>query len=101
METITVQELSKISLDEITVLDVRTQCEYDLVNIKSQLIPLDELESRYSELDKSKTIYCLCHHGVRSEFAAMILKSKGFKSVNILGGIDAWSLYVDSSVQRY
>jgi rhodanese-related sulfurtransferase len=84
------------------LLDVRTQGEFEFVNIGGSHIPLDEIESRLGEIDKEQTIYCLCHHGVRSEYAGNILLGNGFQNVvNIVGGIHSWSLTVDSSKPVY
>ncbi len=39
---------------------------------------------------------------MRSADATAFLHQQGFKSVkNLVGGIDAWSLHVDSKVPRY
>jgi rhodanese-related sulfurtransferase len=102
MNTITVQEFSEIRDTDTILLDVRTAGEISIANIGGIHIPLDELEERFVELDKSKKIFCLCHHGMRSEYAAKFLDSQGFSNtVNVLGGIDAWSCAVDQNIQRY
>jgi monothiol glutaredoxin len=55
-----------------------------------------------ASLDRSTEIAFLCHHGVRSQQAAEYYLRQGFKTVfNVSGGIDAWSLNVDSSIARY
>jgi rhodanese-related sulfurtransferase len=47
-------------------------------------------------------IVLICHHGMRSMQAANFLTQVGFKDVsNLVGGIDAWSINIDSSVVRY
>ncbi len=103
MERITVKKLKeRMENENLFILDVRTLEEFEFANIGGIHIPLDELESRVKELDHKKEIFCLCHHGVRSAYAAQILSSKGFKKVtNIEGGIDAWSLQIDPQVKRY
>ncbi len=103
MERITVIELkNKLETEKLFVLDVRTQEEVEFTNIGGTHIPLDELEFRFNELDKTEQIFCLCHHGVRSAYAAQFLSSQGFQKVfNIEGGIDAWSLQVDPQIKRY
>jgi monothiol glutaredoxin len=41
-------------------------------------------------------------HGVRSQRAAEYFRREGFRNLyNLRGGIDAWSLLVDTSVPRY
>lgn len=104
IEQLSVQEL-KQKLDQhsdFTLLDVRTPEEYDIANIDALNIPLGELKERVAELDKNKEIVIHCHHGGRSQKAALLLKSEGFSSVkNLSGGIDAWSRLIDSQVSRY
>ena len=67
-------------------------------------IPLDELDERVGELEDrlERPIVVHCHRGGRSETAARQLRERGFRQVeNLDGGIEAWSLTVDSSVDRY
>ena len=103
MKQITVQEVSSLLENKETILlDVRTLEEYGFANIGGVNIPLDELEARFTELDKSKKILCLCHHGVRSGYAQGFLLHQGFLEVyNIVGGIDAWSCEIDHNIKRY
>ena len=57
-------------LDEVTVLDVRTESEYvgDLGHIDgSILIPLDQLRDRISEIKSDRPIVTVCQSGKRSE----------------------------------
>jgi|TARA_Y100000748_G_scaffold301185_2_gene300979 rhodanese-related sulfurtransferase len=104
VDQISVIDFSKVmnSSNDWVLLDVRTDEEFHLVNLGGIHIPLNELPQKFTQLDQNKKIYCLCHHGVRSDSAAIFLKSEGFANVyNIVGGIDAWSLYVDDTVLRY
>ncbi|WP_309669561.1 HesA/MoeB/ThiF family protein [Gemmatimonas sp.] len=89
--------------DAPTIIDVREQWEYDLVHLPvSTLIPLSTLASRANDLDPSRSYALLCHHGMRSEMAANWLMQHGFsRLINIDGGIDAWSMDVDSTLPRY
>jgi rhodanese-related sulfurtransferase len=44
----------------------------------------------------------MCHHGMRSAQMCQWLTQQGFTNVkNIVGGIDAYSVGVDSSIPRY
>ena len=44
----------------------------------------------------------MCHTGIRSQVAVKWLKSNGCDfAVNVLGGIDAWSALIDTSLRRY
>jgi len=88
---------------KVVFLDVREQWEYDLARIEgATLIPLGELQQRANELDPESEIIVYCHHGVRSLHAALFLRQMGFgKAQNLAGGIDGWSLRINSSVPRY
>lgn len=105
MQTILVSEFEKINNNhdkKFYLLDVRIPQEVLLANIGGTNIPLDQLQQRFQEIPKDLSIYCLCHHGVRSSYAADFLIQMGYNNVfNIEGGIDAWSLMVDPSVPRY
>ncbi len=82
-----------------TVLDVRSQKEYDEAHIAgATLIPLEELRDRLCELDKEKLIVVYCRVGVRAYNAARILMQKGFERVQVYpGGIGFYqALYYDA-----
>jgi parallel beta-helix repeat protein len=76
----------------IVVLDVRTQSEYDSGHIRNaRLIPVDELEQKLNELNKTQKILVYCMSGYRSSTASQILVNNGFLQVyNMLEGITAW-----------
>ena len=85
------------------LLDVREVDEYNHCKIDGAvLIPLGQLPMRYNELPKDRPIVVHCHHGGRSARAVQFLIEKGFADVhNLAGGIDSWSINVDSAVPRY
>ena len=89
------------------VLDVREPWELQTASVRTDgfelvAIPMGELPGRLSELDPSRPLACLCHHGVRSLHVAVFLDQQGFETLaNITGGIDAWSRERDTSVPRY
>lgn len=63
---------------------------------------MGEIPARLAELDPTRPIACLCHHGVRSLRVANFLAQNGFERLaNITGGIDAWSIEADPTVPRY
>jgi rhodanese-related sulfurtransferase len=74
------------------VLDVRTQQEWDDFHIPgTTLIPLDQLESRVSELPADEEIVVICRSGNRSQVGRDILLQAGFESVtSVDGGVTAW-----------
>ena len=95
---------NKLDLNEnLFLLDVRNPDEYEIAKINnSVLIPLPQLRSRLHEIPKDKEIIIYCHHGNRSLEAARILNENGFSQVkSLVGGIDVWSRFVDSSIPQY
>ena len=89
--------------DAPTIIDVREPSEYAIARIEGAVLkPLGEIMTWARELDREKEYVMQCHTGSRSEYATHILRQIGFKNVqNLIGGIDAWSVYVDPSVPRY
>ena len=89
--------------DEVTLVDVREQWEFDICQIKGAiLIPMGEIAKSYVNLNKDSNIALYCHSGIRSMHAADFLLSKGFQSLaNLQGGIDAWAQEIDTTVERY
>jgi rhodanese-related sulfurtransferase len=84
------------------LLDVREPWEFELARIEgSELIPMPQLEARFTELDPASETVVICHHGNRSSYVAGALQRAGFEKVlNLEGGLDAYSS-VDESVPRY
>ena len=101
---ITVQELKRRidAGDAPCVLDGREPWEHKIARIGGQLIPMNEIPQRLSELDREREIVVHCHHGIRSQRVAEFLQQSGFTRVsNLSGGIDAWSLQIDPTVPKY
>lgn len=85
------------------VLDVREPWELAICRLADATsIPLGHLVARVGELPSDRPIVCMCHHGARSQQAAMFLARSGFADVyNLSGGIEAWADQVDPTMQRY
>lgn len=102
---ISVHDLKKLvdKNKNIQILDIREDSERKHAFINNSLhIKVSELSVRFKELDPSKNIFVMCHTGIRSQVAVKWLKSKGCDfAVNVLGGIDAWSALIDTSLRRY
>ena len=61
---------------------------------KIDSISTSELEQKLKEkiqLLDVRTLYVICHSGVRSKMAAKKLKKKGYDVVNVQGGMSAWT----------
>jgi rhodanese-related sulfurtransferase len=76
----------------LQLIDVRTAGEYAEGHLaKAKLIPLQELDKRLAEIDKSKPVLLYCRSGHRSGNALKLLQGEGYKDVkHIEGGINAW-----------
>ncbi len=85
------------------VLDVREPWEVATVALPGSVaIPMGQITTRADELDTTRPVVCLCHHGMRSMQVAGYLERRGFSDVwNLTGGIDAWSRQVDPSSPTY
>jgi monothiol glutaredoxin len=85
------------------LLDVRTPEERAIAMLHpSAELLTPELAAELEALPRSTALVFHCHHGGRSQRAAEHFVGRGFTQVhNLTGGIDAWSLFVDSGVPRY
>ena len=76
-------------------LDVRSPEECKQIRIAGcedvKYIPLAQLRSRMSELNKDEEIVAFCKISLRGYEAALILEGEGFENVKVMeGGIVAW-----------
>ena len=105
-DEVTVQDM-KQALDNpklgIKVIDVREPDEYEIAKVEGvPLLPLSQLNERFTELDPNQQYYLHCKAGVRSLKALGFLRQQGFKYVkSVKGGITAWSDEIDQNVPRY
>jgi rhodanese-related sulfurtransferase len=92
-DTITVDEAYQKYQAGTFVLDVRTQEEWDEFHAPNTThIPLDDLESRLSELPQGEEIVVICRSGNRSQEGRDILLENGFTAVSSVdGGLKEWS----------
>ncbi len=88
--------------DRPLLLDVREPWEFELARIEgSVLVPMSELEERFSEFDPAEETVVICHHGSRSAHVTQALRGAGFfRVINLEGGLDAYA-DVDDSVPKY
>jgi rhodanese-related sulfurtransferase len=76
------QQLPWLIQKGAVVVDVRTPSEYQQGSRPGSInIPLNDLGSRISELDKNKPVVLCCASGSRSGMAASILRKNGFREV--------------------
>jgi rhodanese-related sulfurtransferase len=83
-----------INQGKTIVLDVRDPAQFAAGHLRdAKNIPLKELPTRISELDKfkSKNVLVVCQSGMQSAKAISQLKKAGFNEVvSLNGGLAAW-----------
>jgi rhodanese-related sulfurtransferase len=76
---ISIADFKKAISSDTVILDVRTPEEFSYGHFPNAInIPVDNLSSRYTEIDKNRSILTQCKTGVRAEMAYTILKEKGY-----------------------
>lgn len=104
---ITVQEASELLAGPHPprLVDCREPEELAICKLEgSELIPFPTFmqEAPGKLTDHSEPILILCHHGVRSAYAAEYLAEMGYDQVrSVRGGIEAWAQEIDPSMPRY
>lgn len=93
MEEVTPQEGRRRVQNGAALVDVREQSEYDELHAQgATLLPLSELESRFSELPRDRELVMICRSGARSKQAGEYLLQNGYgRVVNLTGGTLAWA----------
>lgn len=93
IESISADEFKSRLNGDINVLDARKVSEYTSEHVESSKVvnfPLDTINEKYNELDKSKTYHIHCAGGYRSMITASILKARGVDNViDVAGGFAA------------
>ena len=91
--SISAEQLENDFHNDITIIDVRKESEYQSERIddeKVQNFPLDSINEHINELDKNKAYHIHCGGGYRSMIAASILKARGYENViDVAGGFSA------------
>ncbi len=89
--------------EEVVLIDVREKDEFEIAQINGKLIPLSEIQERWSEIPHQGKVIIHCRSGVRSANVIRFLSDQhGYSNlINLKGGILAWSAEIDSSVPKY
>lgn len=107
---ISVEELAQRlsnGVGELQLLDVREPEEVAIARIEEfEILPLSQFaqwcDSIHARFDTHTETLVMCHHGIRSAQMCQWLSHQGFTNVkNVVGGIDAYSVLVDSNIPRY
>ncbi|HMK06590.1 MAG TPA: rhodanese-like domain-containing protein, partial [Flavobacterium sp.] len=76
------EEFAAAYNDKTVVVDARKPGEFEAEHVANAInIPLDTVNSHFSEVPKSDTFYLHCLGGYRSVIMASILKSRGFHNL--------------------
>lgn len=91
--------------EDLLLIDCRTPKEHAIARIEgAELVPLQEVAAHLPDLEAhaDRKVVAFCHHGARSLRLTAFLREQGFEDIkSMAGGIDLWSLDLDSSVPRY
>ena len=96
------QQTAKEMMDtqEVIVLDVREQDEYDIGHITGAvLLPVGTItEDTAAEVipEKDATVLVYCRSGNRSKTAAATLSELGYTNIYEFGGINTWEYGIES-----
>ena len=93
-----------IKEENVLLVDVREQWEFDLCRIGETPILLSEktMPLVFENGTQSKAVIVYCHHGVRSLNAALYMRQNGLpNAVSLRGGIDRFAQIIDPSIPRY
>lgn len=95
MKVIQWDELTKLSHDEYTLVDVRTKMENQLGTIPGALnYPVDQIRDHIKDIPKNKKVIIFCAVGLRGHVASRILMQNGFDVYNLSGGYKTYELSV-------
>lgn len=84
------------------LIDVRTPAEWELARIEGATLMTEAMAEIVMRWPRDTPIVFYCHVGQRSHDAASYFAGHGFTEArSMIGGIDAWSVDVDTSVTRY
>lgn len=91
VNSISADELQKEMQQDVAILDVRKQGEWNTSHLKdAQFVPLASFPKNLKELDKHKPYIVHCGGGYRSMTAISIMKNEGFTNLtNVYGGFAA------------
>jgi len=90
--------------EKLRMIDVREVFEFQQARIDgAELIPMRSVPQNLASLEsEERPVIVFCHHGMRSLQVVSWLREQGVENcTSMAGGIDRWSLEIDSSVPRY
>ena len=95
VQTIEWRNLKEVRKGEFILLDVRTPDEYVLGSIPGAInIPLDRLRQEIDSIIPDRPIVVFCAVGLRGYIAARILSQRGFRVMNLNGGLKIYRMAI-------
>jgi rhodanese-related sulfurtransferase len=89
---IDVDRLARARDEGATVVDVREPQEYRAGHVPgAKLVPMGQLPSRLSDLDRNRPVYVVCATGNRSAAMTDLLVHAGYDAYSVAGGTAAWA----------
>ena len=105
MKEKTVAELKAMmdSGTDFQLIDVREPHEYEICNIKGELIPMNEISDNLDKISKDKIVIMQCRSGSRSgRIVEFLEQAHGYTNLyNLKGGILAWADEIDPEMPKY
>lgn len=105
MKEISVQDLKKKIEDkeDFQLIDVREEYEYDICNLKGELIPMAYVLDNTDKISHDKPVVIYCKSGKRSAAIINELEKKFHYTnlYNLKGGILEYAREVDPSLDQY
>ena len=105
MKEKTVTELKQMmdSGAEFKLIDVREPHEFDVCNLKGELIPMNEVPEHLDKIPKDVPVIVHCRSGARSGRIIQYLEQEyGYTNLfNLKGGILAWADEIDPNMPKY
>lgn len=84
-------QLTRLINDGATIIDLRKAEDFRESHISDAInIPLETLESKISNLNKSKPVAVYCYQGISSNKAVKQLQKAGFDVKQLTGGFAGW-----------
>jgi rhodanese-related sulfurtransferase len=92
------QQTPEISIEDYAAeregavtIDVRERAEYARAHVPGAvLVPMGQLASRLTEIDRSARVHVICASGNRSKAMTDLLVAAGVDAASVAGGTGAW-----------
>ena len=107
MKQLSARDVSDLLADDslAILVDVREEHELGYGKIERALhIPMQQIPNELHQLGDGvdQTIVVVCHAGIRSMHVAQYLEGLGYSNIiNLLGGMNSWATYVDTTMTVY